>query len=150
MKATHNEKIDLKIVQQEIHSLLDKFHEAFKTWDIETVSNMMSEEMLYMGTDQTEVVDKYGFIKDATEFARHLNQNLTYNIDKRIVRVYHDANSATSIEEFFEPLFSKTMSYRMTVNWILENDEWKMDFVNWGMITSNEQVMKIDEAMRNS
>nr|WP_319400542.1 nuclear transport factor 2 family protein [uncultured Carboxylicivirga sp.] len=150
MKATHNERIDLNVIQREISTLLDKFHRAFKSWDMDTISDMMSEEMLYMGTDQAEIVDKYGFIKETAEYASALNQDLNYMIDKRIVRVNHDANTATSIEEFYEPLFSKTMAYRVTINWVTIHNEWKMDFVNWGCIPSNELIEKIDRRMQRS
>ena len=145
---TKTADIDIVAVKSMVASLLDNFHSSMQAKDAVKYMSLLAADGLYCGTDSKELMGQ-------TELAETVNQEFAnmkdlpkYSISTREIRVSADGNSAIAMDQFTFPLYSEKMPIRVIFHAIKIGTEWKIDFFSWSFIPNNQDIPKLNEALK--
>ena len=62
--------------------------------------------------------------------------------------IAEDGKSAIAIEQFYFKMFSPSMAMRIIYHAVKSGENWKLDFVSWNFIPLNEDIGKINNALK--
>jgi hypothetical protein len=68
-------------------------------------------------------------------------------IDKRVIRIAKDGNSAIALEQMFLNPFSQKIPVRNIYHLVKVNGIWQFDFTSVGFIPNNEDLEKLNKAL---
>ena len=146
--------VDTSAVRMEVTNNLAKLHNAMKNMDKSAVSSLLAKDVLFLGTDPGEIMDKSGALGmmdngTVTYSDSDKSDKMDYSVNTRKVMVSEDGKSAITVEQFMVPQFSKEMPVRLITHMIQTPEGWKFDFVSWNFIPPNGDLKTIDEALED-
>lgn len=149
-RITASEATDPQAAKKEVSDVLDSYHQGLKTKNLSAMSEALTEDGLFCGTDPGELWDKESFSAYMTKaFADTTSKNIEYAIDTRDVRISDDGQSAIVTEQFQMDELSKRIRTRMITHLISTNEGWKIDFSSLAMIPANADLGKLDKALES-
>jgi hypothetical protein len=138
--------VDLEAEELAINELLDKVFLSFETQDVATLSSIIADDVLVCGSDPSEFYDKQQITEIWTQMLAESSYEFN-TISERNIRIAPDGYSASAIEQFFMPIFSTVLPFRISYHLIKLNEEWKIFCWNGACIPKNEDLPKINEAL---
>jgi len=143
-----DEVVDLDAVKTEINNLSDSFYKAMTDKKGELMDSLFAENGLFLGTDPDEF-----WVKDTTlnmfkSMSEDTTLDLTFTINKREIRVAPSGKSALVIEQYMYPFISESIQIRFIGRYVMTDTGWKIDFIDWAMIPENEDLPKINNALK--
>ncbi|MCK3685421.1 nuclear transport factor 2 family protein [Maribellus sp. YY47] len=130
-------------IRNEITSFLNEFYSTYKSGDFEALADKLSEKSLFMGTDSKEVWNKSEMLAMLQKKHENSNDNFTYKITTRIIRISEDQNSVLVIEQLEDtPVFGENLPVRVTTQLQRQQNEWQVNFISWSIIPDNKDLFK--------
>jgi len=141
------ETVDLNELNQTITQLADEYTNAWNAEDIDVLSELVSDEGLYCGSDPSEQLDKSSLLNMYSELFSDTIIDYSYVIDLRKIKLSADGNSALVMEHLTIDDWSPKIKMRQTYQFVKTNNDWKIDYISWSFIVKNDDIMKLNELM---
>lgn len=141
------EAIDLNVVNEIVTEMDDLYMNAWNTKDIEVLDEMIADDGMFFGTDPSELMDKTALMEMYTELFDDTDANYSYEIDIRKIKLAKDGKSAIVVDYIDLYDWSPLIPLRHISQFVKTNNDWKIDFIAWGLIARNEDIDKLNEAL---
>ena len=141
------EPVDIGAAEVAVTSILDNYHAAMIAGNADDCISFLENNGLYCGTDPMELWDKEAFSIGIKEAIADTAFTLNYNIDKRIIRVGVDGNTALALEQFTMTWLSEKIPIRYISHLVKTDESWIIDFFSWSFIPLNEDIAKLNIAL---
>jgi ketosteroid isomerase-like protein len=144
-QQTETKSVDLKAEEAAINDLLNTMIGAFKAQDVPTLQSLLTEDVLCLGSDPSEVWNK----KEITEmWTQMLAQPVEIDtIGTPKIQVASDGHSAFAMQQYFMPAFSSKLAFRNGYHLIKSGEKWLIFTTNTACIPKNEDLSKIDKVL---
>lgn len=130
-----------------VEKVLDAYGKAAQNKDLPGMMQYLSDDALLLGSDPSEFWTKQAFEQMLTYAFKPENPSPMYKLDKRVVRMGQDGNSAVVIEQgIFMPV-STTVPIRTIYYLIKTGNDWKINLWNIGMTPQNADLTAINKAV---
>jgi ketosteroid isomerase-like protein len=136
--------VDLAAAEVAVIKVLDTHWSAVKAKDANTVVALLTDDALSCGTDSKEFWSKTDMYNSLKQMFADTSLKIDITIDKRVIRVAKDGNSAIALEQMFMKLFSQKLPVRNIYHCVKINDTWQFDFTSVGFIPNNEDIEKLN------
>ena len=141
------ETVDLDAVKETVTKIADKYLDAWNSENLDVLTNMVTDDGMFFGTDPTELMDKKALLEMYAELFADTAVDYSYSIDTRKTKVAGNGSSAIVVEYITIGDWSSKMPLRQTSHIVKTEDNWKIDFISWGFIIRNEDVEKVNQAL---
>ncbi len=141
-----NTPIDFSALEKEVDAAADALYEATKNSDIDFVDSMFHENGLFIGTDPEEYWSKDTIMSIYKKMLEDTSINFDRAIGKRVINVDHDGKSALVTEQSYSDHISQDMYVRTVTRYINADGAWKIDYINWSLAPTNDQLRFIWKA----
>ena len=139
---------DKKTSKDEVEVVLDNFHKAWKSRNVEAVLDFLSDDCLIAGTDPNDFSTKEEYKNNIVNFLLNKDLNINYSIKKREIRVVPDGKSALVIEQFIgEEFFGPHLPMRFITHHVKTKSGWIITYMGWSFIPERENFEKILKAL---
>ncbi len=142
-----NKTADLKAAQTEVNVLMDRYTNSLKSKNAKALSELLTEDGQFYGTDPTESFCKLALIETWTQMFADKSTDLTYSLDKREIRVSPEGKSALIVEQFSLKGVTPRIPWRMVSHALKSGKNWKFDFISWNLTPRNEDIAKLNQAL---
>lgn len=142
-----NKTADLKAAQTEVNVLMDRYTNSLKSKNAKALSELLTEDGQFYGTDPTESFCKLALIETWTQMFADKSTDLTYSLDKREIRVSPEGKSALIVEQFSLKGVTPRIPWRMVSHALKSGKNWKFDFISWTLTPRNEDIAKLNQAL---
>ena len=142
-----NKAVDLKAAQNEVNALMDRYASSLKSKNAQALSELLTEDGQFYGTDPTELFCKLALIETWTQMFADKTTELTYLPEKREIRISPEGNSALIVEQFSLKGVTPRIPWRMVSHALKTGKNWKMDFISWNLTPRNEDIAKLNKAL---
>jgi uncharacterized protein (TIGR02246 family) len=139
--------VDTAAAKIAVTTLLDKYNSAWDAKDVSTMTELLTDDGLFCGTDPSELWDKKTLSAGWTQAMSDTSMNFNYSVDKREIRIAADGNSAIALEQFYMKAISQKMPARLIFHVVKSGDNWMIDFLSWAFIPKNEDIGKLYKAL---
>ena len=130
-----------------VNSVLDDFHDAAANGDETRYLNLMTEDAVFMGTDETERWPKNPVFSDYVNARFENGRGWAYESVERHVQFSEDSDVAW----FDEVVFSETNGrFRGTGTLVREGDQWKIAHYAMSFLIYNEDWEEVIEITRRT
>jgi hypothetical protein len=136
--------VDTAIEKVAINALIDRFDATTST---DTMASFITEDALVTGTAPSELFTKKQVVEMWQQYYSAKVPEHKY-FGERTVKVAADGNSATVIQEYIMPVMSASLQARNGLHLVKTNGKWMIDFINISFIPKNEDIPKIEEAIK--
>ncbi|HEX2935890.1 MAG TPA: nuclear transport factor 2 family protein [Bacteroidales bacterium] len=141
-------QVDFAAIKDTIALIVDENNKAAANKDIEACFRDYSDECLTIGTDPGE----FWSFKEARAMTKQMFTDTSHHfllikVEKREIQVAPDGNSAVVIDQFY-PFFSPKILARGTIYMVKINNKWKIHLISWAMIPKNEDLAKLNSAIK--
>ncbi|GAC1380381.1 MAG: hypothetical protein NVSMB45_03550 [Ginsengibacter sp.] len=130
-----------------ITKVLDSMHHGFRTKNFKVMESFLTEDGLYLGTDPSEIWSKKQLSQYFDKNVKDTN-NISYTILSRNILLGKNNNSAMAIEQYYLSTMSDKMMVRSISKLVNKDNVWKISFYSWNFIPRNEDIKKINEALK--
>lgn len=139
--------VDKDAAAKAVAALFDSYSKANRERDFVTLDSTFADDGLFLGTDPEEFWDKAKILDMIKAMAR---DSVTFDVsmDKREIRISEDGMSAVVIEQSQIPLLSEEILVRGVGHARMIRGKWRIDFYSWSLIPQNEDLAKLNKAMR--
>ena len=141
------ESVDLSVLNETIIQLDDKYMNAWNTKDVDVLTELIADDGMFFGTDPSEIMDKTALIDMYTELFSDTTANYSYVIDIRKIKLAADGKSAIIVDYIDLYDWSPLIPLRHTSQFVKIDNNWKIDFIAWGLIAKNEDIDKLNKAL---
>lgn len=131
-----------------VEKTLDRHWSAVKEGDAETILDLLTDDALSCGSDSKEFWSKTAMADNIRNMFTDSAMKINVKIDKRIIRVASDGNSAIALEQMFLEPYSQKIPVRNVYHLVKVNNDWKFDFTSVSFIPDNEDIGKLNEALQ--
>jgi ketosteroid isomerase-like protein len=138
---------DLTAAKDAVAKVLDKHWSAVKAKDADAVMALLTDDVLSCGSDSKEFWDKTDLSNTIKQMFADTSLKIDITIDKRVIRIAKDGNSAIALEQMFMKPFSQKMPVRNIYHLVKVNDIWQFDFTSVSFIPDNEDIGKLNKAL---
>lgn len=142
------ESVDLNEVNKKITGLADNYLKAWNAEDINVLMAVVADDGMFYGSDPSELMDKASLEKMFAQVFADTTADYNYTIDVRKIKLASDAKSAIVVEHITMSDWSPMLKMRQTFQMVKISKDWKIDFISWGFITKNEDVKKLNKALK--
>lgn len=144
---TTTEPIDIATIKNAITDQLDNFYSLTNDKNIDAYKSYLTDDGLYCGTDPEEFFSKEKLIALSVEMFANDSLEFNYSIDKRVIRVAADENSAISVEQLTVEWISTKIPIRIVSHLVKIKNNWKIDFFSWSLIPKNADIGKLNKSL---
>jgi uncharacterized protein (TIGR02246 family) len=144
-KVPPSDKEEAKIA---VEQTLDRHWSAVKEGDAEAILDLLTDDALSCGSDSKEFWSKTDMAENIRKMFTDTVLKTDVKIDKRIIRVAGDGNSAIALEQMFLEPYSQKIPVRNVYHLVKVNDDWKFDFTSVSFVPDNEDIGKLNEALK--
>lgn len=130
-----------------IRELMDKFSTLLKARDAKGLSELLTDDGRYYGTDPGEFLCKLAMYDTWTRQFADRSTDLSYAIEKRYIRVSPECTSAVIVEQFTIRQYTPNIPWRMVSHAVKTGHKWKLDFISWNLTPRNEDIDKLNKAL---
>ena len=142
-----NKTADLKAAQTEVNGLMERYANSLKSKNSKALSELLTEDGQFYGTDPTELFCKLALIETWTQMFADKSTDLTYSLEKREIRVSPEGKSALIVEQFSLKGVTPRIPWRMVCHALKIGNSWKLDFISWNLTPRNEDIAKLNKAL---
>ena len=141
------DSVDLSVMKDTIIQLDDKYMNAWNTKDIDVLDELIADDGMFFGTNPSELMDKTALIDMYTQLFSDTTANYSYDINIRKIKLAADGKSAIVVDyiDLFD--WSPLIPLRHTSQFVKTCNNWKIDFIAWGLIAKNEDIDNLNEAL---
>jgi ketosteroid isomerase-like protein len=133
--------------KDQVGKILDDHWSALKAKDADAVVALLSEDFLSCGSDPEEFWNRTEMQNTLKQMLANTDFKLDITVDKRVIRLSRDGNSAIAFEQMFLTPYSQKIPVRTVYHLVKENNKWLIDFTGTGFIPKNEDIDKINKAL---
>jgi len=144
---TNDLPADLTAAKVAVTKVLDTHWSAVKAKDADAVIALLTDDALSCGTDSKEFWNKTDMYNSIRPMFADTSFKIDITIDKRLIRIAKDGNSAVALEQMFMKPFSQKIPVRNIYHLVKINDIWQIDFTSVGFIPDNEDIGKLNKAL---
>ena len=144
----NNTPIDLAAVEKAVDAAADAYLEASKNLNTDYIDSVYHENGIFIGTDPEEYWSKDTIMSLYKKLLEDTSINFDITIHKRVINVDHDGKSALVTEQSFHDHISKDVYVRTITRYINIDDTWKIDYINWSLAPTNDQLRFIWKAFK--
>ncbi|MBN2272950.1 MAG: nuclear transport factor 2 family protein [Bacteroidales bacterium] len=141
-----NVSVDIEAEKAAIDSLFDKFIEAFNAQDVTTLVSYLTDDALCMGTDPSEFWNKQQITDIWSQMLADTVPVMDF-FDEQVIKVAADGHSATAVQQYMMPDVT-LLPWRNTYHLIKKDGHWMIFAFSCGFIPKNEELPKINEALK--
>jgi ketosteroid isomerase-like protein len=138
---------DQKAAEADITKALDAHWAAIEAKDADAVMALLTDDFLSCGTDPEEFWNKTDMLRTLKQTLADTSLKIDITIDKRLIRIAKDGNSAIALEQMFLKPYSLKIPVRNIYHLVKDNGIWKFDFTSVGFIPENEDIEKLNKAL---
>jgi ketosteroid isomerase-like protein len=138
--------VDIEAEEAAVNDLIDQVHSAMEARDAATLVSYFTEDMLSCGSDPAEFWNK----QQTTELWTQMLADTALEINvfgDRLIKVTPDGHSAIAVEQYFIPMFTPNMPFRIVYHLVKTGDQWMISFFSTALIPKNEDLAKLSEAL---
>ncbi len=140
-------QVDPELLKGQINELMDKYNAALNARDVTMAVSFYSDDLLFIGTDPSEFLDKKGITDGWTQMAADSSGSIGFSVDKREIRLDKPGTSAIVVDQYTVPSVSQKIPVRCICHLTLKEDGWAIDFVSVAFTPRNEDVGKLNLAL---
>lgn len=130
-----------------VEKVLDAYGKAAQNKDLPGMMQHLTDDALLLGSAPDEFWTKQAFEQMLTYAFKPENPSPAYQLDKRVVRMGEDGNSAVVIEQgIFMPI-STVVPTRTIYYLVKTGNNWKINLWSIGMIPKNPDLAVINKAV---
>jgi hypothetical protein len=107
----------------------------------------MSEDAICLGTDPSELWNKQQMTEMWTQMLADSAPKVNNIVERKII-VVADGNSAAVVDQYIMPDISPNIPWRNVYHLVKTNGNWKIFFFNCGFIPKNEEIQKLNDALK--
>jgi ketosteroid isomerase-like protein len=144
---TEKVPVDLEAEKAAVSALIDNLYAGIKAQDIDTLAALFSEDLLAIGSDPSEFWNKQEIVALWGQMISETSPEINF-ISEKVVKIAPDGNSAVAVVQYFVPMFSATIPFRSDYHLIKSNGEWKIFVSNVALIPKNEDIQKLNDALK--
>jgi hypothetical protein len=137
-----------EVVKAQISVALDSMHSAFQHRKFQKMMTYLSQDGYYLGSDPTELWTR----KQLSDYFKpHEKDSATvmpYDILRRDILLNEERNSAVVAEQYYLVRMSEKVMVRAISRVSKKESGWVIDFYSWNMIPKNEDMDKINGALK--
>jgi ketosteroid isomerase-like protein len=138
---------DLKVAQNEVNELMDKYASSLKSKNAGALSELLTDDGQFYGTDPTEMFCKLALLDTWTQMFADKSTDLTYSPLKREIKVFPGGRTAIIVEQFSLLGVTPRIPWRMVSHAQKVGNSWKLDFISWNLTPRNEDIGKLNKAL---
>lgn len=142
-KSENTAEINSIIIQ-----LADKYLASWNSKNLNSLDSLIAEDGKFYGSDPDEIMDKAALFGMYTSFFSDTTSDYQYTVNMRNIKIAANGKSAIVMERIIFPAWSPKMPMCQTSHFIKTGDSWKIDFISWGFIIKNEDVPKLNHALK--
>ena len=139
--------VDLATAKVAVTKVLDTHWSAVKAKDANAVMALLTDDALSCGTDSKEFWNKTDISNNIRPVFADTSLKIDVTIDKRVIRVAKDGNSAIALEQMFMNPYSRKIPVRNIYHLVKVNNIWQFDFTSVSFIPDNEDIEKLNKAL---
>lgn len=139
--------VDKTESEKAVTRVLDEHWSAVKAKDADAVLALLSDDILACGSDSKEFWTKTDISNNIEQAFADTSSKIEIKIDKRVIRIAKDGNSAIALEQMFLTAYSSKIPVRNIYHLIKVNDDWLFDFTSVSFIPDNEDIGKLNKAL---
>jgi ketosteroid isomerase-like protein len=139
--------VDAAAAKESITTFLIRFQTVFMDKKFDSVANFMADDGLFCGSDPREFFSKDSILNTLKLIFADTSMSNKYTIDKRVIHLEKDGNSAVVIEQGFNKSMTPKIPFRLISHVIKAGDTWKFDFLSWNIVALNEDIDKLNKAL---
>ena len=139
--------VDTTATEKAVNSLMDTYLKFWNARDVQSLTALLTDNGLFCGTDPSEFMDKKLLSEGWAEIWADTTASHSYTVDKRVIRVASDGNSALVVEQFGMTQFTGKLQIRLVAQAVKSGDSWLIDFISWSFIPKNEDLGKLFKAL---
>jgi uncharacterized protein (TIGR02246 family) len=144
---TPDASFDMNEATTAVIKVLDTHWSAVKANDADAVVALLTDDALSCGSDSREFWSKTDIYNAIRQTLADTSLKIDIKIDKRVVRIAKDGNSAIALEQMFLKPYSERMPVRNIYHLVKTNNVWKIDFTSVSFIPDNDDIEKINRAL---
>jgi len=138
---------DLTAAKVAVLKVLDTHWSAVKAKDANAIMALLTDDVLSCGTDSKEFWSKTDMSNTIKQMFADTSLKIDITIDKRVIRIAKDGNSAIALEQMFMKPYSQKIPVRNIYHLVKVNDIWQFDFTSVSFIPNNEDIGKLNKAL---
>jgi ketosteroid isomerase-like protein len=138
---------DLTAAKIAVKRVLDSHWSAVKEKDANTILSLLTDDVLSCGSDSKEFWSKTDMSNTIRQMFADTSLKIDITIDKRVIRIAKDGNSAIALEQMFMKPYSQKIPVRNIYHLVKVNDNWQFDFTSVSFIPNNEDIGKLNKAL---
>jgi ketosteroid isomerase-like protein len=138
---------DLTAAKVAVTKVLDAHWSAVIAKDANAIMALLTDDVLSCGTDSKEFWNKTEMSNTIKQMFADTSFKIDITIDKRVIRVAQDGNSAIALEQMFMKPYSQKIPVRNIYHLVKVNDIWGIDFTSVSFIPNNEDIGKLNKAL---
>jgi ketosteroid isomerase-like protein len=139
--------VNIEAEKAAVNNLVDKLISAMKVKDVATLTSFLSEDILCCGSDPSEFWNKQQITDLWTQMLADTAPEINL-MGQRVIKVAPDGNSAFAIDQYFMPMYTPNIPFRNVYHLVKTNDKWMIDFFCTALIPKNEDIPKLNEAIK--
>ena len=132
--------VDINESEEAVTEVLDAHWSAVKAKDADAVIALVTDDFLSCGTDSKEFWNKTDMYNTVKQMFANTELKIDITVDKRVIRIARDGNSAIAIEHMIMRPFSQKIPVRTVYHLVKYNNTWLVDFTSTGFIPNNEDI----------
>jgi hypothetical protein len=136
------------VVKAQVTTVLDSMHSAFQHRQFKKMMTYLDSSGYYLGSDPKELWTKKQL---ADYFKPHETDSATvmpYDILRRDILLNEDRTSAVVVEQYYLVRMSDKVMVRAISRISKKESGWMIDMYSWNMIPRNEDIDKINGALK--
>jgi len=139
--------VDMTESEEAVTRVLDAHWSAVKAKDADAVIALVTDDFISCGTDSKEFWNKTDMYNNIRQMFADTSLKIDITIDKRVIRIAKDGNSAIALEQMFMKPYSQKIPVRNIYHLVKVNDIWQFDFTSVSFIPNNEDIGKLNKAL---
>ena len=147
---TKAQPADLAAAEAAVLKVLDTHWSAVKVKDANAIIALLTDDALSCGTDSKEFWSKTDMSNNIKQMFVNTSFEMDITIDKRVIRIAKDGNSAIALEQMFLKPYSQKIPVRNIYHLVKVNDIWQFDFTSVSFIPDNEDIGKLNKALEQN
>lgn len=141
--------VDLEAVKSELNTIAESFYKGMTESDTDLIDSMLFENGLYLGTDPDEIWIKDTITTMFEEIKKDTAFEFTFTVNLREIVVSPDGKSGIVIEHHANEFISTIMQTRFITHYIMTENGWKINLMDWSVIPENEYLPIVNKALKS-
>lgn len=139
--------VDIAAAKVEVNDFMDTYLKLWNAKDANSLTALLAEDGMFCGTDPSELMNKKTISDAWVQAFADTTLKFIFSVDKREIRVESDGNSAIVMEQFTVNPYTPKIPWRLVSHIVKTGDGWKLDFISWNLIPTNEDIPRLNKAL---